>query len=82
MPRFLDGDDDDATCPLCAEPLDATELVLRLCAPCGYRICLFCYKRLEEAASAAGDRAGPLCPNCRCPYDSDRIAHAVPDPAL
>ena len=78
--RFLD-EDDEPTCPLCAEALDATELVLRLCAGCGYRICLFCYKRLEEAA-ASGSDGGARCPNCRTAYDGDRIAREVPDPAM
>ena len=80
MPRFIDDADDDLpSCPLCAEPLDATELVLRLCSPCGYRICLFCFKRLGEAAESDG-RPCASCPNCRSPYDADRIAGAVPDP--
>ena len=55
MPRWVADDDEEApACPLCAEPLDAEELVLSLCADCGFKLCLFCYKRLGEAAAEIG----------------------------
>jgi len=51
-------DPDALECPLCAEPLDATELCLRLCE-CDYKICLFCYQRLvDDAAASASMSSG------------------------
>lgn len=48
---------DALECPLCAEPLDATELCLRLCE-CDYKICLFCYQRLVDDAAAEKSSGG------------------------
>lgn len=80
MPRWVVDDDDEApACPLCAEPLDAEELVLRLCADCDFKLCLFCYKRLGEAAAVEGGGSAK-CPNCRARYDADRVARATVDP--
>ncbi|XP_076902412.1 uncharacterized protein LOC143557158 [Bidens hawaiensis] len=42
-----------AACPICCEDLDLTDSSFLPC-PCGYRLCLFCYKRILED-------------NCRCP---------------
>jgi RING/Ubox like zinc-binding domain len=50
-------DPDALECPLCAEPLDATELCLRLCE-CDYKICLFCYQRLVDDAAASASTSG------------------------
>lgn len=64
---------DDGTCPVCAEDLDPTDYLLasRLCR-CRYSVCLWCYRRLTEDAAKDGRPA--LCPNCREPYDTERIA--------
>ncbi|PWA89189.1 Zinc finger, RING/FYVE/PHD-type [Artemisia annua] len=35
------------TCPICCEDLDLTDSSFLPC-PCGYRLCLFCYKRILE----------------------------------
>lgn len=54
-------------CPLCAEPLDATDLAFceHLC-PCGYKLCLWCWNRLMESSQ-------PKCPACRSDYSTDKI---------
>lgn len=64
---------EDGTCPVCAEDLDPTDYLLasRLCR-CHYSVCLWCYRRLTEDATKDGRPA--LCPNCREPYDTERIA--------
>ncbi|KAK9840184.1 hypothetical protein WJX74_004947 [Apatococcus lobatus] len=50
-------------CPLCIEPLDPTEKRFFPC-PCGYQVCLFCFRRLKEEFSNQ-------CPGCRTVYGSD-----------
>ncbi|KAK9847196.1 hypothetical protein WJX84_001001 [Apatococcus fuscideae] len=50
-------------CPLCIEPLDPTEKNFFPC-PCGYQVCLFCFRRLKEEFSNQ-------CPGCRTVYGSD-----------
>lgn len=62
-------------CPLCAEPLDATDLACRFCS-CGYQLCLWCYNRLWEASDAGSAK----CPGCRASYDRDNIQMVEIDP--
>ena len=64
---------DTDECPVCTEPLDETDYLLasRLCR-CQYSVCLWCYRRITE--DAGKDGRPPLCPNCRTPYDVERIA--------
>ncbi|KAM7471354.1 hypothetical protein LguiA_009537 [Lonicera macranthoides] len=49
-----------SSCPICFEELDLTDSSFLPC-PCGFRLCLFCHKRILE-----GDGR---CPGCRKPYD-------------
>lgn len=52
------------SCPICCEDLDFTDSSFLPCS-CGFRLCLFCHKRiLEEDAR---------CPGCRKPYDCDPV---------
>ncbi|KAF5807161.1 putative transcription factor C2H2 family [Helianthus annuus] len=47
-------------CPICCEDLDLTDSSFLPC-PCGYRLCLFCYKRILEDNGR--------CPGCRKEYE-------------
>ncbi|KAI3686470.1 hypothetical protein L1987_80148 [Smallanthus sonchifolius] len=47
-------------CPICCEDLDLTDSSFLPC-PCGYRLCLFCYKRILEDNGR--------CPGCRKQYE-------------
>ncbi|CAI9266728.1 unnamed protein product [Lactuca saligna] len=49
-----------STCPICCEDLDLTDTSFLPC-PCGYRLCLFCHKRILEDDGR--------CPGCRKQYD-------------
>ncbi|KAL4559252.1 hypothetical protein LXL04_031387 [Taraxacum kok-saghyz] len=49
-----------STCPICCEDLDMTDTSFLPC-PCGYRLCLFCHKRILEDDGR--------CPGCRKQYD-------------
>lgn len=64
---------DETCCPLCLEEFDPTDLLLapRLCQ-CRFAVCLWCFRRLTEDAAKEGRQA--LCPKCRGPYDTERIA--------
>ena len=73
-------DDEEPDCPLCAEPLDATDLQARLCTACPFQPCLFCYQRLLDQAASEG--VASKCPNCRMEYDEDRIDQQRLDPQL
>lgn len=70
-------DEEEETCPLCMENLDLTDQAATLCN-CGYRICLWCWHRIME--DAAKDSLPGRCPNCREPYDKERITNATVDP--
>ncbi|KAI4351535.1 hypothetical protein L6164_005893 [Bauhinia variegata] len=48
------------SCPICYEDLDVTDSSFLPCS-CGFRLCLFCHKRILEADGR--------CPGCRKPYD-------------
>ncbi|XWS51038.1 hypothetical protein CRYUN_Cryun12cG0141900 [Craigia yunnanensis] len=53
-----------SSCPICYEDLDFTDSSFLPCL-CGFRLCLFCHKRiLEEDAR---------CPGCRKPYEHDPV---------
>ncbi|KAK7266240.1 hypothetical protein RIF29_18882 [Crotalaria pallida] len=47
-------------CPICYEDLDVTDSSFLPC-PCGFRLCLFCHKKILEADGR--------CPGCRKIYD-------------
>ena len=47
-------------CPICCEDLDLTDSSFLPC-PCGYRLCLFCHKRILEDNGR--------CPGCRKQYE-------------
>lgn len=49
----------DEECPICSEVMDATDLTFQPC-PCGFRICLFCHKKISENEAR--------CPSCRKEY--------------
>ncbi|XP_068648581.1 uncharacterized protein [Aristolochia californica] len=50
-----------SSCPICYEDLDPTDTSFLPCL-CGFRLCLFCHKRILEADGR--------CPGCRKPYGS------------
>ncbi|KAG8388634.1 hypothetical protein BUALT_Bualt02G0145800 [Buddleja alternifolia] len=52
------------TCPICFEDLDDTDSVFLPCL-CGFRLCLFCHKRILEEDGR--------CPGCRKPYEFDPV---------
>ena len=52
-----EGDD----CPVCAEKMDATDLLFEQCASCEYKMCLFCYNNINESTR--------VCPGCRKKYE-------------
>ncbi|KAK1433785.1 hypothetical protein QVD17_10702 [Tagetes erecta] len=49
-----------SSCPICCEDLDKTDSSFLPC-PCGYRLCLFCHKKIVEDNGR--------CPGCRKQYD-------------
>ncbi|KAK9272926.1 hypothetical protein L1049_003305 [Liquidambar formosana] len=49
-----------SSCPICCEDLDLTDTSFLPCS-CGFRLCLFCHKRILEADGR--------CPGCRKQYD-------------
>lgn len=49
-----------SSCPICYEDLDVTDSSFLPCS-CGFRLCLFCHKRILEADGR--------CPGCRKQYD-------------
>ena len=69
--------DDEAMCPLCTEEMDVTDRSINFCK-CGYQLCLWCWHHLME--TAAKDNAVGRCPNCRTPYDPERITMEKVDP--
>ncbi|XP_040988686.1 uncharacterized protein LOC121236213 [Juglans microcarpa x Juglans regia] len=50
-----------SSCPICYEDLDITDSSFLPCL-CGFRLCLFCHKRILEADGR--------CPGCRKPYET------------
>ncbi|XP_015879241.2 uncharacterized protein LOC107415431 isoform X2 [Ziziphus jujuba] len=50
-----------SSCPICYEELDMTDASFLPCS-CGFRLCLFCHKRILEADER--------CPGCRKQYDT------------
>ncbi|KAL6181529.1 hypothetical protein ACLB2K_048184 [Fragaria x ananassa] len=53
-----------SSCPICYEDLDLTDTSFLPCL-CGFRLCLFCHKRILE-----GDGR---CPGCRKPYENEPV---------
>ncbi|KAI3785741.1 hypothetical protein L1987_44866 [Smallanthus sonchifolius] len=51
-----------SSCPICCEDLDITDSSFLPC-PCGYRLCLFCHKKILEDNGR--------CPGCRKQYDQN-----------
>ncbi|XVF12171.1 hypothetical protein REPUB_Repub08aG0091300 [Reevesia pubescens] len=51
-----------SSCPICYEDLDITDTSFLPCL-CGFRLCLFCHKRILEEDGR--------CPGCRKPYEHD-----------
>ncbi|KAM0060545.1 putative transcription factor C2H2 family [Helianthus debilis subsp. tardiflorus] len=49
-----------SSCPICCEDLDMTDSSFLPC-PCGYRLCLFCHKKILEDNGR--------CPGCRKQYE-------------
>lgn len=52
------------SCPICFEDLDTTDSSFLPCT-CGFRLCLFCHKRILEEDGR--------CPGCRKQYDVEAI---------
>lgn len=69
--------DDFDVCPLCTDPLDATDKAINYCQ-CGYKMCLWCWNQLMETAGK--ENLPGKCPNCRTEYDKDKITMAQLDP--
>ncbi|KAL0731794.1 hypothetical protein Bca4012_027888 [Brassica carinata] len=55
---------EDECCPLCAEKMDKTDLRFKPCSSCEYKVCLFCYKRINESTG--------VCPGCRKKYEQQQ----------
>lgn len=55
------GSEEASACPICCEDFDITDSSFLPC-PCGFRLCLFCHKRILEVDAR--------CPGCRKEYDS------------
>ncbi|XVE54896.1 hypothetical protein DITRI_Ditri03aG0119000 [Diplodiscus trichospermus] len=53
-----------SSCPICYEDLDFTDSSFLPCL-CGFRLCLFCHKRILEEDGR--------CPGCRKPYEHDPV---------
>ncbi|KAG2313318.1 hypothetical protein Bca52824_024875 [Brassica carinata] len=53
--------EEDDHCPPCAEKMDETDLLFEPCSSCGYKMCLFCYKTINEDTG--------VCPGCRKKYE-------------
>ncbi|GKV14214.1 hypothetical protein SLEP1_g25117 [Rubroshorea leprosula] len=53
-----------SSCPICFEDLDLTDSSFLPCL-CGFRLCLFCHKRILEEDGR--------CPACRKPYEQDPV---------
>ncbi|KAJ8753573.1 hypothetical protein K2173_022814 [Erythroxylum novogranatense] len=53
-----------SSCPICYEDLDVTDTSFLPCL-CGFRLCLFCHKRIIEEDGR--------CPGCRKPYKHDPV---------
>ncbi|KAK2663862.1 hypothetical protein Ddye_002436 [Dipteronia dyeriana] len=53
-----------SSCPICYEDLDLTDSSFFPCL-CGFRLCLFCHKRILEEDGR--------CPGCRKPYEHDQV---------
>lgn len=53
-----------SSCPICCEDLDFTDSSFLPCY-CGFRLCLFCHKRILEEDGR--------CPGCRKYYDSNAV---------
>ncbi|KAK8600076.1 hypothetical protein V6N12_049935 [Hibiscus sabdariffa] len=53
-----------SSCPICYEDLDLTDSNFLPCS-CGFRLCLFCHKRILEEDGR--------CPGCRKPYEHDPV---------
>ncbi|KAE8722423.1 hypothetical protein F3Y22_tig00013960pilonHSYRG00022 [Hibiscus syriacus] len=53
-----------SSCPICYEDLDLTDSSFLPCS-CGFRLCLFCHKRILEEDGR--------CPGCRKPYEHDPV---------
>ncbi|ESW27372.1 hypothetical protein PHAVU_003G196200 [Phaseolus vulgaris] len=51
-------------CPICCEDLDLTDTNFLPCF-CGFRLCLFCHKRILEEDGR--------CPGCRKPYECEPV---------
>ncbi|GFP97695.1 general negative regulator of transcription subunit 4 [Phtheirospermum japonicum] len=58
----LISDARDLSCPICFEDLDGTDSSFLPCL-CGFRLCLFCHKRIIEDDGR--------CPGCRKKYDCE-----------
>lgn len=53
-----------SSCPICYEELDLTDSSFLPCL-CGFRLCLFCHKRIVDEDGR--------CPGCRKPYETKPI---------
>lgn len=62
-----DSDGDEISCPICYEPMDATDLSVVPC-PCGFQLCALCYDHILKQTNSK-------CPACRADYDPTKIVN-------
>ncbi|KAL0731792.1 hypothetical protein Bca4012_027886 [Brassica carinata] len=61
--------EEDDCCPICAEKMDETDLLFKPCSSCEYKMCLFCYKTINEDTG--------VCPGCRTKYEQQTSSSSV-----
>lgn len=69
----------EATCAICCEKMDGTDLAVQYCN-CGFQPCLWCFNSLQQ--QSLKDALPARCPNCRTEYDTDKIKMTAVDPQL
>ena len=65
--------DGGASCPLCVEEMDTTDLSFLPC-PCGYQVCLLCFNTIQKEGNKQ-------CPACRTEYDESKFQKQAPPSA-
>lgn len=68
--QVLGDEDGGATCPLCIEEMDSTDMSFLPC-PCGYQICLLCFNHIQNEGNKQ-------CPACRTEYNEEKFRQQAP----
>ncbi|XP_013617276.1 PREDICTED: uncharacterized protein LOC106323746 [Brassica oleracea var. oleracea] len=66
--KATDEEKEDDDCPLCAEKMDATDLLFEPCSSCEYKMCLFCYNKIKVGTG--------VCPGCRTKYEQQTSSNS------